>query len=140
MSIFTRFVRRLALLGLVAGAAAAAGCGAGGALSGGTAIPTKSITTPPPVKTPAAPRRAEAAFILPADTNADNEISPLELSSYALAFLQGKPWPQGPSPISPLALSTAALIFLQSGSYHYDASKTPPFQLGAPGGQTVTVS
>jgi len=42
---------------------------------------------------------------------------------------------------APLALSTTALIFLKSsGTYHYDASQTPPYQMGPPGGQTVTVS
>ncbi|HET6383793.1 MAG TPA: hypothetical protein VFJ58_10405 [Armatimonadota bacterium] len=141
MSIFLRFVRRLALLSLAACAAAAAGCGAGGPVVGGAAAPAKSMAAKPSPAVRSAAHRAETSFTMPADTNADYTVSPLELSSYALAFLKGSPWPQGPSPISPLALSTTALIFLKSsGTYHYDASQTPPYQMGPPGGQTVTVS
>ena len=62
----------------------------------------------------------------PADTNEDFEISMLEISTYAVAWKQGKSWSREPADIPMSYVSRAALIWVNGGDYIYDASKTKP--------------
>ena len=62
----------------------------------------------------------------PADTNEDFEISMLEISTYAVAWKQGKSWSREPADIPMNYVSRAALIWVNGGDYIYDPSKAKP--------------